>query len=86
MLLTKAFMKKENEIQEAKNKTLVEELKVTVPSVIPIQSSMQNDPSSSSLSDSSGSSEHSGILVIENIIVLKLGPFLLEYYPHSIHS
>ena len=82
MLLTKAFMKKENEIQEAKNKTLVEELKVTVPSVIPIQSSMQNDPSSSSLSDSSGSSEHSGILVIESIIVLKL----LEYYPHSIHS
>ena len=75
-------MKKENEIQEAKNKTLVEELKVTVPSVIPIQSSMQNDPSSSSLSDSSGSSEHSGILVIESIIVLKL----LEYYPHSIHS
>ena len=65
-------MKKENEIQEAKNKTLVEELKVTVPSVIPIQSSMQNDPSSSSLSDSSGSSEHSGILVIESIIVLKL--------------
>ena len=54
-------MKKENEIQEAKNKTLFEELKVTVPSVIPIQSSMQNDPSSSSLSDSSGSSEHSGI-------------------------
>ena len=78
-------MKKENEIQEAKNKTLVEELKVTVPSVIPIQSSMQNDPSSSSLSDSSGSSEHSGILVIENIIVLKLGP-VLEYYSHSIHS
>ena len=69
-------MKKENEIQEAKNKTLVEELKVTVPSVIPIQSSMQNDPSSSSLSDSSGSSEHSGILVIESIIVLKLGSFL----------
>ena len=54
-------MKKENEIQEAKNKTLFEELKVTVPSVIPIQSSMQNDPSSSSLSDSSGSSEHSGV-------------------------
>ena len=51
----------ENEIQEAKNKTLFEELKVTVPSVIPIQSSMQNDPSSSSLSDSSGSLEHSGI-------------------------
>ena len=59
-------MKKENEIQEAKNKTLFEELKVTVPSVIPIQSSMQNDPSSSSLSDSSGSSEHSGIFHFTN--------------------
>ena len=59
-------MKKENEIQEAKNKTLFEELKVTVPSVIPIQSSMQNDPSSSSLSDSSGSSEHSGIFRFTN--------------------
>ena len=60
-------MKKENEIQEAKNKTLFEELKVTVPSVIPIQSSMQNDPSSSSLSDSSGSSEHSGIYHFTNL-------------------
>ena len=77
-------MKKENEIQEAKNKTLFEELKVTVPSVIPIQSSMQNDPSSSSLSDSSGSSEHSGIC---HFINWKSNCFhLLEYYPHCIDS
>ena len=78
-------MKKENEIQEAKNKTLFEELKVTVPSVIPIQSSMQNDPSSSSLSDSSGSSEHSGIFHFTN---WKSNCFeaLLEYHPHSINS
>ena len=77
-------MKKENEIQEAKNKTLFEELKVTVPSVIPIQSSMQNDPSSSSLSDSSGSSEHSGIFHFTNWKSNCLN--LLEYYPHSINS
>ena len=76
-------MKKENEIQEAKNKTLFEELKVTVPSVIPIQSSMQNDPSSSSLSDSSGSSEHSGMYCFMN---LKSNCYLLEYHPHRINS
>ena len=79
-------MKKENEIQEAKNKTLFEELKVTVPSVIPIQSSMQNDPSSSSLSDSSGSSEHSGIC---HFIIWKSNCFenyLLEYYSQGINS
>ena len=59
-LYTQAIKKREMEMKEAKNKSTIEELKVTVPSVGISQSHMQIERPASSLSESSVSSEHSG--------------------------
>ena len=50
-------------MKEVKSQPTIEELRVNVPSIGIIQSNDQNERSSSSLSESSGSTEHLGMYI-----------------------